>query len=293
MKAIVFGSGGLLGQALLETLPARGYEIVAAFRGRGDADVADGERVAAILAAHPCQVVFNAAAWTDVDGAEDHEAESFRANALGPEVLGKATQAAGARLVHYSTDFVFDGESEAPYDEAAAASPQSVYAKGKLEGERRALAGNPRTQILRVGCLYGKGGRNFPSTLLRRLRAGEAIRADNDRRVSPTWVGKVADLSAEIARTEATGLFHSTAQGETTWARFAGAMVELSGISGAGVEGVSGAALKLKAARPRRSILISRRLPEAGLAPLAPWREHLHDYLASEGALLTRKSGEG
>jgi dTDP-4-dehydrorhamnose reductase len=293
MKAIVFGSGGLLGQALLETLPRHGYEIVAAYRGRAEADIADRAQVAAILGQHPCNVVFNAAAWTDVDGAEDHEPESFRANAEGPEVLGRETASRGLRLVHYSTDFVFDGESEMPYDEATAASPQSVYAKGKLEGEQRALAGNPRTQILRVGCLYGRGGRNFPSTLLRRLRAGEAIRADNDRRVSPTWVGKVAILSAQIARTEAAGLFHSTAQGDTTWAQFAAAMVELSGLSGASVEGVSGAALKLKAARPRRAILVSRRLPEAGLAPLAPWREHLRDYLGSEGVTSAAGSGAG
>jgi dTDP-4-dehydrorhamnose reductase len=284
VKAVIFGAGGLLGQALVESLPVAGYVICGAYRGRGEADIADAGRVQEIFAEHRPEIVFNAAAFTDVDGAEDQVEASFRANAIGPGVLAQACAAGGARLLHYSTDFVFDGESAVPYDELAAPGPQSVYAQGKREGEIRVLAAHPRAQILRVGCLYGRGGRNFPSTLLRRLRAGETIRADNERRVSPTWAGEVAGLSGRLGRHDAAGLFHGTAQGDTNWAAFSRFLADAAGLPNATVEPVSASALKLKARRPRMSVMISRRLPEVGLAALPPWQEHVRGYLAKEAA---------
>ncbi len=282
MKAVIFGAGGLLGTALSQVLPKEGYSIVAAFAGRADGDIADEEIVARAFAEHRPDIVFNAAAFTDVDGAEDQPEASFRTNALGPELLARTSAAAGVRLLHYSTDFVFDGESPSPYDELSPALPLSVYGKGKREGEQRALAAHPGAQVLRVGCLYGRNGRNFPSTLLRRLRAGEGIRADDERRVSPTWAGEVATLSARLGRSTAAGLFHGTAAGDTTWAAFARFLAETAGIPDASIEAVSGTALKLKAARPRRAILVSRRLSEAGLGTLPDWRSHVRAYLASE-----------
>jgi dTDP-4-dehydrorhamnose reductase len=284
VKAVVFGAGGLLGQALVEGLPRAGYVVAAAPRGRADGDIADAARVAAILSDTQPDIVFNAAAFTDVDGAEDQPEASFRANAIGPEVLAEACLRRGARLLHYSTDFVFDGETITPYDELSTPAPQSVYAKGKREGEVRVLRAHPRAQILRVGCLYGRGGRNFPSTLLRRLRAGEIIRADEERKVSPTWAGEVVQLSARLGRSDAAGVFHGTAQGATTWAHFARTLAEAAGLPGATIEAVSFGALKLKAMRPRQSVMISRRLPENGLAPLPPWPDHVRAYLASEAA---------
>jgi dTDP-4-dehydrorhamnose reductase len=281
VKAVVFGAGGTLGQALVEHLPRAGYVVAGSYRGRAEADIADADRVRAILAEHRPEIVFNAAAFTDVDGAEDQREASFRANAIGPEVLAEGCVASGARLLHYSTDFVFAGDSAVPYDELAAPGPQSVYAEGKLEGELRVLRVHATAQILRVGCLYGQGGRNFPSTLLRRLRAGETIRADDERRVSPTWAGEVAALSARLARNAGAGLFHGTAQGDTTWAAYARFVADAAGVVDAKVEAVSASALKLKARRPRYSVMVSRRLPEVGLAPLPPWQEHVHAYLAS------------
>ena len=283
MKAIVFGSGGLLGQALVAALPRAGYALVGAFRGRAEADIADSARVHDLLGQHQPEIVFNAAAFTDVDGAEDQAAASFRANAEGPGVLAEACATAGVRLLHYSTDFVFDGGSPLPYDELAPAAPQSEYARGKREGELRVLRLHPGAQILRVGCLYGHGGRNFPSTLLRRLRAGETIRADNERQVSPTWAGEVAGLSARLGRSSGVGIFHGTAQGGTSWAAYAQFLADSARITGAKIEPVAGTALKLKAARPRQSILVSRRLAEVGLQPLPPWPEHTRGYLSSEG----------
>jgi dTDP-4-dehydrorhamnose reductase len=284
MRAVIFGAGGMLGQTLAGELPQQGYTLAAAFKGRADGDIADAAVVEEALGRLRPEVVFNAAAWTDVDGAEDHQAEAFRANAQGPEILARACAAVGSRLVHYSTDFVFDGERATPYDESAPAVPLSVYGQSKLEGEVRARAACPQSFIVRVGCLYGHHGRNFPSTLLRRLRGGELIRADDERLVSPTWVVPVARVSAQLARTKGFGLCHATAQGETTWIEFARLMAELSRVKEPRLEGLSGSSLKLKAARPRRAVLVSRRLPLVGLAPLPPWQEQLRDYLQAEPA---------
>jgi dTDP-4-dehydrorhamnose reductase len=264
-------------------LPAGGHEVVGSFAGRKDGDIADAALVAEALDRLKPELVFNAAAWTDVDGAEDHPQEARRANAEGPEALARACAARGIHLVHYSTDFVFDGQRETPYDESVAPGPQSVYAATKLEGERRVEAACPQSFVLRVGCLYGRNGRNFPSTLLRRLRAGELIRADSQRRVSPTWVVPVAQLSARLAGTRYFGLYHSTAQGETSWFDYARFVAEAAGLRDARIEAVDGTTLKLKAARPRYSVLISRRLPEVGLDPLPPWQEQSRAYIASEG----------
>ena len=284
MKVVIFGAGGLLGQALQAVLPEAGHQVLGALKGRADGDITDAALVKETLARLQPEVVFNSAAWTDVDGAEDHRAEAFRANAEGPQTLAAACAAGGAALVHYSTDFVFDGERETPYDESVPAVPLSIYGKSKLEGERRVQAACPRAFVVRVGCLYGRGGRNFPSTVLRRLRAGELIRADNERRVSPTWAVAVARLSAQLAGTQHVGLYHGTAQGETSWADFARFVAEAAAVDGARVEAVAGSSLKLKAARPRRAVLVSRRLPEVGLAPLAPWQEQARAYLRTEPA---------
>lgn len=271
-----------MGTALVEQLPKGGHDLVGSFQGRRDGDISDEKLVAGILDRLRPEVVFNPAAWTDVDGAEDHRDEAFKANAIGPEVLARACAARGIRLVHYSTDFVFDGEQETPYDESALPSPQSVYASTKLEGERRVQAACPQSYVVRVGCLYGRGGRNFPSTVLRRLRAGELIRADNERRVGPTWAVPVAQLSARLVGVDAFGVYHGTAQGETCWSDYARFVADAAGLPDAKVEAVSGSALKLKAARPRRSILISQRLPQVGLPRLPSWQEQARAYIASE-----------
>ncbi|HVV52062.1 MAG TPA: sugar nucleotide-binding protein, partial [Polyangia bacterium] len=161
----------------------------------------------------------NAAAYTDVDGAEAAPELAQAVNGQGAENVARAARAIGAAVVHYSTDFVFDGTLERPYDERDPPSPQGAYARSKVAGDARVAAATPRHFIVRVGCLYGRGGRNFPSTVVRRLRAGETLRADRDRRVSPTWVREPARVSAALARTAFYGLYHCTAQGETTWAR--------------------------------------------------------------------------
>jgi dTDP-4-dehydrorhamnose reductase len=274
MKALVLGATGTLGQALVALLPTAeggGWQVVA--RGRGDCDVTDPGAVKRALAEAAVDVVFNAAAYTNVDRAEDEADVAYTANALAPEILARATRETGATLVHYSTDFVFDGELSRPYDEFDPPSPQGIYARSKLAGERLAFAASSRVFVLRVGCLYGRGGRNFPSTILQRLRRGEIVRADRERVGSPTWVRDVARVSAALAATDHFGLYHCTSAGETSWADYAAFLAGLLELPAGRVEPLSTAALPMmKAPRPRRAVLDNRMLRLRGLDLMPDWQ---------------------
>ena len=283
LTAVVFGARGTLGQALVEVLPARGYSIVAAL-GSAECDIADAVAVDAVVQRLRPAVIFNAAAFTDVDRSEDTPDRAFAVNALGAENLAKAANTCGGALVHYSTDFVFDGEHERPYDEFDPPSPQGLYARSKLAGEALAAAATGRLFTLRVGCLYGRGGRNFPSTILRRLQAGETVRADRDRRGSPTWVREVAQVSAALAHTSHHGLYHCTSQGETSWADFARFIAAELQLPDDRVVGQPTSALPMKAPRPRRAILDNRMLRLRGLDTMSTWQDAAKGFLASEGA---------
>jgi dTDP-4-dehydrorhamnose reductase len=281
MRAVVLGARGTLGQALALYLPRHAVEVVNAL-GREECPITDGDRVRAVLRQTNPDVVFNAAAFTDVDAAEDRGDEAFQSNAVGPELLARACHETGAKLVHYSTDFVFDGELERPYDEFDSPAPQGVYARSKLAGERLVAAAAPRVFVLRVGCLYGRGGRNFPSTILRRLRAGETVRADRDRIGSPTWVATVVTASAALARTEHFGLYHCTANGETSWADYARFLAAELNLPPTRVAAVPTGELPMKALRPRRSVLDNRMLRLRGLDSLGDWQAQARAFVASE-----------
>lgn len=282
--AVVLGARGLLGQSLAEVLPRAGWTLAAA-AGRAECDIRDGAAVRALIArafgGRP-GVVFNAAGLTDVEKAEGEGEEAFAVNALAVEGLARATRDAGATLLHYSTDFVFDGAQERLYEEFDAPRPLSVYGRSKHAGEVLAAAATPRLFTVRVGCLYGRNGRNFPSTIARRLRAGETIRADQDRVGSPTWVRDVSRVSAALARTTDYGLYHCTAQGETTWADFALFMAGALGVPAERVQVLPNAALALKAARPRRAILDNRMLRARGLDTMPAWQDGVREYLSSQ-----------
>jgi len=279
--AAVLGARGLLGSALPAALERAGWQVAAA-AAHGECDITDAGAVRALIARARPTAVFNAAAYTDVDRAESEPDAAWAANAAGAETVAAAAADAGAAIVHYSTDFVFDGTLSRPYDERDAPTPQGRYAVSKVAGDRLVAAANPRHFILRVGCLYGRGGRNFPSTIVRRLRAGETIRADRDRLASPTWVREVAAVSAAVAATPHHGLYHCTAQGETTWADFARAAADLVGIPADRVDGVAYADLRLKAARPLRAILDNRALRARGLDTLSAWQDGLRAFVTEE-----------
>jgi len=285
--AVILGARGTLGQSLAVELPAAGWTVAVA-ADRATCDLADPAAIRGLVArafdGHSGRpgVVFNAAAYTDVDRAEGEGDVAFAVNAIAAEELARATHAAGAALLHYSTDFVFDGTLERSYDEFDVPTPQGVYARSKRAGEVLAAAATPRLFTVRVGCLYGRNGRNFPSTIVRRLRAGETVRADRERAGSPTWVRDVARVSAALARTESYGTYHCTSQGETSWADFARFAAASLGLPASRVEGLPTSALPMKAARPRRSILDNRMLRARGLDTMPTWQDAALAFIADE-----------
>jgi dTDP-4-dehydrorhamnose reductase len=280
-KAIVLGARGTLGLALCEELPRAGWSVAAAV-ARSECDIRDEAALGALFDRHRPAAVFNAAAYTDVDRAEIEPEAAFAVNEAGARSVARASAAVGAAVVHYSTDFVFDGEKPLPYDESDPPSPQGSYARSKVAGDAAVAEAAARHFILRVGCLYGRSGRNFPSTIVRRLRKGETVRADCERLGSPTWVRQVARVSAALAATESYGLYHCTSQGETTWAAFASLAAEILGVPATKVEGVPTAALPMKAPRPRRAILENRRLREIGLDSFSTWQDALRAFAVEE-----------
>jgi dTDP-4-dehydrorhamnose reductase len=273
--ALVVGAKGTLGQSLVEELPRAGWTLALA-ADRSTCDLRDLASVRAVVAkafGGKPGVVFNAAAYTDVDRAETEGDLSYAVNAIAVEALARATDEAGAKLLHYSTDFVFDGTLERLYDEFDPPTPQGVYARSKVAGEALAAAATTRLFTMRVGCLYGRNGRNFPSTIVRRLRAGETIRADRERMGSPTWVRDVSRVSAALARTDFYGMYHCTSQGETSWADYARFCAATMGLPESRVEGLPTSALPMKASRPRRSILDNRMLRLRGLDTMPSWQD--------------------
>jgi dTDP-4-dehydrorhamnose reductase len=281
LVAVVLGAGGTLGSALGPALAGAGWTVAAAV-GRDGCDITDPVAVRRLFARACPDVVFNAAAYTNVDRAESEPDLVFAVNATAAESVASAAAEVGAAVLHYSTDFVFDGARAEPYVESDRTAPQSCYAKAKAEGDRLVAAANPRHFILRVGGLYGRGGRNFPSTIVRRLRAGETIRADRDRVASPTWVREVAAVSGAVASTTHYGLYHCTAQGETTWAEFARLAAQLVGAPADRVRAVAYDDLPLKAPRPLRPILDNRALRARGLDTLSSWQDGLRAFVADD-----------
>jgi len=278
--ALVVGAKGTLGVALCHELERRGWRVTAL--GHADADIRDEAGLRALVGRLKPAAVFNAGAYTDVDRSELEPDLAHDVNARGAECVARAAAAAGAVVVHYSTDFVFDGELDRDYVEDDPPSPQGAYARSKLAGDTFVANAAPRHFILRVGCLYGHRGRNFPSSIVQRLLAGQTVRADGERLCSPTWVAEVARVSVDILGVDQYGLYHCTSQGSTTWADFAREAARLLRLPERQVEGVPTSALPMKAPRPRRAVLENRKLRERGLDTMSPWQKELAAFVERE-----------
>lgn len=224
-------------------------------------------------------VIVNAAALTAVDYCESHAEEAFRVNGLGAGNLAAAAASAGALLVHYSTDYVFDGLKEGPYTEDDSPAPRSVYGKSKLRGEELIRETCPDHLILRTAWLFGRNGNNFIRTILCAAREGRPLRVVDDQRGSPTYTRDLADRTASMIEAGCRGTFHVTNGGRCTWYELAVRVVEWEAIGGVAITPVTTGEYPRPAPRPANSVLASARLEEAGLPPLRPWQEAVRDYL--------------
>jgi dTDP-4-dehydrorhamnose reductase len=287
MRILLTGANGQLGRDLARAF--HGDDLIPLTRA--ELDVTDAGRVqATILAARP-NLVVNTAAYNRVDDAEREVVQAFAVNAIGTRNLALACRAAGAVLVHFSTDYVFDGAKDEPYLEDDMPRPLNVYGVSKLAGEYFVRALTPNHFLVRTSGLYGvagsrsKGG-NFVETMIRLGREQPVVRVVADQVLTPTYTVDLAAAVRSLITTRCYGLYHVTNGGQCSWYDFARAIFEAGDVT-ARLEPISSAAYGAPAVRPRYSVLTHRALLQAGLADLRPWQEALAAYLV-ERAEVTR-----
>ncbi|MFG1997385.1 dTDP-4-dehydrorhamnose reductase [Actinoplanes sp. NPDC048988] len=274
MRWLVTGAGGMLGRDLVLALRESGQtEVVAATRA--SLDIAD--EAAVRQAVEGADVVLNAAAWTDVDGAEANEEAATAVNGHAVAVLAAA---AGKRLIHVSTDYVFDGTATSPYPEDAGAAPVNAYGRSKAVGERAVLAAGG--SVVRTAWLYGEHGNNFVRTMLRLARERDTVDVVDDQTGPPTWSYALARQLVALGRSPAApGVYHGTAAGSTTWFGLAQAVFAEAGHDPSRVRPTTSDRFVRPAKRPSYSVLGHARWAETGVAPLPEWRPMLQEAMPS------------
>jgi dTDP-4-dehydrorhamnose reductase len=264
----------MLGQDVVAAARRVEHEVVAL--ARTDLDVTDAAAVAEAMAAHRPEAVLNCAAWTDVDGAEEHEDEAAAVNTAGAARVARAASGVGASVVQVSTDYVFDGLKGAPYVESDAPAAVSAYGRTKLAGEREVAGAGRTCAIVRSSWLFGAGGPNFVGTMLGLAAERDEVRVVSDQIGCPTWTGHLAPVLVALAAGRAQGIFHVAGAGAASWHRLAVEAFRLAGAE-CRVEPATTDEFSRAAPRPAFSVLVSERRD----APrLPPWQEGLAAYLA-------------
>jgi dTDP-4-dehydrorhamnose reductase len=285
-RVLITGGGGQLASDLEAQLPA---DAEVAALSRAALDITDEPALRAAFERVRPTVVFNCAAFHNVEVCEREEDRAFEVNARAVKRLAEACAEQGAQFVHLSTNYVFDGTAEEPYGEGELPSPRSIYAISKLAGEHAALAYARDALVIRTAGLYGlhgsasKGG-NFVTRMLARAHEQGALKVVADQRLTPTFTSDLAARILEAVDAGVTGTLHVTNAGATSWHGFTEAIMELAGVS-VPVEAVSTVRQPGAADRPLNGVLVSPASERAGLAPLRPWRTALADYLERAGLL--------
>jgi dTDP-4-dehydrorhamnose reductase len=285
-RVLITGGGGQLASDLEAQLGADA-EVLAP--SRAELDITDEEAVAAAFERLRPTVVYNCAAFHNVEVCEREEDRAFEVNARAVKRLAARCADHGARLVHLSTNYVFDGTAASPYGEDDLPNPRSIYAISKLAGEHAALAYAPGALVVRTAGLYGlhgsasKGG-NFVTRMIARAREQGALKVVADQQLTPTFTSDLAAGILAALDAGVTGTLHVTNSGATSWHGFTEAIMELAGVS-VPVEAVDTVIGPGAADRPLNGVLASPASERARLAPLRPWRTALADYLEHAGLL--------
>jgi dTDP-4-dehydrorhamnose reductase len=279
MKILLTGSTGQVGYELERSLQGIG-EVVAVDRSR--MDLADLDQVRAVIRAVRPGLIVNPAAYTAVDKAESEPELAYRVNAEAPGLMAEEARLLGAAMVHYSTDYVFDGSDPLPRTEGDATGPLNVYGASKLAGEQAIAAAGIPHLIFRTSWVYGMRGKNFLLTMLRLARERDELRVVNDQHGAPTWSRTIADTTALVLAQAGApgaawwqqhgGVHHLSSQGQTTWYDFTRAILETAGID-CRVLPISSAEYPVPARRPTHSVLSSARL--MAHCRLPQWQEAL------------------
>jgi len=279
LKALVLGAGGLLGSELMKLLPD------SAGLTHSQLSVTDLPAINGSLPRYRAEVVFNCAAFNAVDGAESQQEAAYQANAQGAFNVALACAQHGARLVHFSTNFVFSGTLDRPYRETDEVGPLSVYAKSKLEGEKLVSMVMPHALIIRTAALFGGTSSHdrlsFPERVLERASGGERLRVVSDQTVNPTYAADLAAAAIALATSDLDGVVHVVNAGCASWDELARATLAEFGVAWE-VEAVSSAELAAPAARPRNGCLESARTQS-----LRTWRDALMAWARLRGSART------
>lgn len=277
-KILLLGGGGMLGRDLGHEFLLAGADVITV--DRSVCDIRNEENVCRLIGDIRPSTVINCAAYTNVDGAETHRDEAFAVNAIGAANVAKAAETVGARCLYISTDYVFDGTANKPYQIDSATDPVNVYGASKLEGERLTMEQCNQATVLRTSWLYGKHGKNFVETMLSLARQKRDLRVINDQVGSPTYTVHLSRLVLEWAGNPVRGILHGTGQGACTWYEFAQTIFDLSGTHPPSLTPVDTAAFPTAARRPGYSVLDHGSLTDAGYQLLPPWQDGLKAYLA-------------
>jgi len=273
MKAMIIGATGLLGKPLMRE--RTGAKLIGT--GSRDLDIRDAMAVRELIEKKYPDWVVLAAAYTDVDGCESNSELAFAVNRDGAINVASACKAAGAKLLFISSDYVFDGTKNLPYDADDQRNPQSVYGRTKAEAELRLLEILPDCCILRTSWLYGVGGKCFPDTILKLAATRPALDVVNDQRGSPTYTVDLARAIIALCGKNAHGIVHASNGGNCTWFDFAREIVKCAGLK-TEVRPVSSAQMARPAPRPAYSVLSATTLHRYGIE-MPEWKDALGRYL--------------
>jgi dTDP-4-dehydrorhamnose reductase len=282
MKVAVIGANGQLGTDLCRVLAGQKVSVLPLTRR--EINVSDSAQVDSVLGALKADVVISTAAFHKVEECEKQPAQSFAVNAVGPRNLALACRHNNAVLVHFSTDYVFDGSERRPYAESDLPRPLNVYGVSKLSGEHMVRLTWERHFVIRTCGLYGvagsagKGG-NFVETMLKKASESAPIRVVKDQVLTPTFTGDLAEAVTKLIRTEAYGLYHVSAEGECSWYEFASKIFELENLR-VDLRSVSSTEFSSPVQRPSYSVLSKKKLNQLGIE-MARWGDGLRRYLAA------------
>ncbi len=279
MKVLLIGALGMLGRDLQPILSDR-HEVIG--RDIEDLDITDPVQTEREIRLLRPEVVINAAAFTDVDGCESQRGRAFSVNADGASHVACGCRRAGSRLIHLSTDYVFDGCSQVPYSEETPPNPINVYGKSKLQGEKAVQEAEGNHLILRTAWLYGKHGKNFVDTILRLASQQEELRVVDDQRGSPTFTRDLSRAIAQLLGKEVRGILNVTNSGSCTWFAFARKILEVRKPLNDRLRliPISSGELARPAPRPANSVLDCSRFEKLTGSKMRPWEEALHAYLS-------------
>jgi dTDP-4-dehydrorhamnose reductase len=283
VKILLTGASGQVGGELAKLLPAHG-EVIAL--DRAALDLANPDAIVAVMRDTTPDIVVNAAAYTAVDLAERERDLAFAINGRAPQVFAEEAKRIGALLVHYSTDYVFDGRATTPYDESAATGPLNVYGESKLEGERAIAASGAAAMVLRTSWVYGLTGKNFFLTIRRLARERDELRIVADQTGTPNWSRDLAQATARLvalgrgALGERVGVYHFTSTGSTTWHGFATAIV--GGAPKPVVTPIATSEYPTPARRPAYGVLATGKFERTFGFRLPAWQDGLAACLGAE-----------